>query len=676
MPRKRTAFQTLARTISLMRGMGGGGGSALARATQRRSPVFGHHNGSAAHSPAGTPPHGPGCVRDGEAGGGGCINSILLPINQRYLASKGYYHQQGWPKGTYVEPEEEAQLNTLVEEPRADATSRRRMFHKTRSQRQNWSLCESGDNENGGLGGAAGGEGEGAGGSEAGNVRASSGGGRGEWFTKSMDDSLSHDEGVRARIDSVGQNTFFSTTTEESSTDSLDAAGSETERALEEIRRQYHESQKAERKESEELFFPKRRSDKKASFGDLLESSNIGVFQEEDSEENVENPVSKRSGHHHHHHHRNGTVDLTGPNRIRVSSDGDDEGAGGSLLLPDDTNRSNNYFISPVSSRQTTVEKSPTLPGSHEEDNPPQHGTTDSNDNNNNNNNKNQEESEKMVASNNIANLQERRDGQDSSGSGDVKIIVSSFSSSGGMSTTSSSWGSESKSFSSSPDISKAGAGPNSSNNNNNSSKSNSSNKSSSSNKLTVERRQQASSDSGSSSSGGTAVGVLLSTECDLMDGATPRNCLSEESDGITDRDSISRTHSPCGFPSRQTRDVSRSGRRREASLTTSCCQTSEADFLLVSQAEMGEAVNATVRRSSSAFGLSSGRSQGRTGGGAMPHAPKLGEVLLQEGLREESRREEDGAGDDHGENSKYRLSPLPTSINPLELMRRLRHSQ
>ena len=480
--------------------------------------------------------------------------------------------------------------------------------------------------------------------------------GRGEWFTKSMDDSLSQDEGVRARIDSVGQNTFFSTTTEESSTDSLDAAGSETERALEEIRRQYHESQKAERKESEELFLPRRRSDKQATFGDVLDS--FGLFQEEDSEENAENPGPKKCG-----QHRSGITDLNGPNRIRISSDGDDEGAGGSLLLPDDTNRSNNYFISPVSSRQTTVEKSPTLHGSHDDEYPQNsNGGSSSNNNNNNNNNnddnnnnnesdqnsKSQEENEKLIASNNKANLEERRDRQDS-GSGEVKIIVSSFSSGSVVGT---SWGSTSKSRSASPDITRA-SGVSSAGTSNNG------------NKLTVERGQQASSDSGSSSSGGTAVNVVVATDADI-DGPTPRNFLSEESDGVTDRDSISRTHSPCGFP--LSRPSSGDSRERSSSqgstLTTSCCQTSEADFLLVCQAEMGEAVNATVRRSSPAGGSgfgSRGRSQGGTRSGAGSPAPKLGDLLP--------------AGEENG-SSKYRLSALPTNINPLELMRRLRHSQ
>ena len=604
-------------------------------------------------------------------------------------------YRQGWPRGSYVEEEEEAIANLAAAaaaatteategDSKADASSRRRMFQKTRSQRQNWSMCESGEKENG-----APREGEEKAGEEGdepdgGKSRIGSTGARGEWLTKSMDDSLSMDEGVRARIDSIGQNTFFSTTTEESSTDSLDAAGSETERALEEIRRQYHESQKAERKESEELFFPKRRSGGKASFGDLLDASGIGVFQEEDSEENAENPDRKKTG-----HHRTGAVDMSGPNRIRISSDGDDEGTGGSLLIPDDSNRSNNYFISPVSSRQTTVEKSPTLLGSHEEDFPQSdigggggggsgsssNNNSNNDDNNNNNdsdhnqNSKSQEERDKMVASNNRANLETGR-GRGDSGSGEVKIIVSSFSSGGGVS---SSW----RSKSSGPDIGKTNdvGGATTSN----------SSTCSNSNKLTVERAQQASSDSGSSSSGGTAVGVAVSTDVDT-DGPTPRNFLSEESDGITDRDSISRTHSPCGFPlSRPNSGGGGGGKSRSEShgppiLTASCCQTSEADFILAAQAEMGEAVNATVRGSSpagaSAFG-SRGRSLGKTRGGAISPTPsKDGEDFPATRHEAKDSGKEAEGEDETSATSKYRLSAIPTNINPLELMRRLRHSQ
>ncbi|GFO18411.1 hypothetical protein PoB_004491600 [Plakobranchus ocellatus] len=617
-----------------MRGMGG----SFAR-HQRHSPVFGHHHGSrsptAANSPAGTPPHGGSGARDGE-GGDGQINSILLPVNQRYLASKGYYRQQGWPRGSYIEPEEDREA--AGEETRADAMSKRKMFQKTRSQRQNWSLCDSGEKENDlashGGGGGAGGD----------KTRTSSSG-RDEWFTKSMDDSLSQDEGMRARIDSVGLNTFFSTTTEESSTDSLDAGGSDTERALEEIRRQYYESQNSERKESEELFLPKRKGDKKTSFGDLLNSSGIGVFQEEDSEENAEEDKVKKA-------RRFGTGDAV-LDRLKISSDGDDEGTGGSYLIPDENNRSNNYFISPASSRQTTVEKSPTLHSSNDDDFP--HNEDNCNTNEGDNNNNSPDEKDKVVATNNRANLKERGGRTDSK---EVKIIVSSFSSG-------TSWQSNSKSSSASPEIGKM-TEANVGNNNNSSNSSNN-------NKLTVERAQQASSDSGSSSSGATTVGVPVSTDADA-DGATPRNVLSEESDGITDRDSISRTHSPCGFPPSRPDSGSRTrSDSHKFALTTSCCQTSETDFIMAAQAELGEAVNATVRRSSplAALGISA-RAQNKSGGAdTSTTQQKEGGDRLS--VKEADREGDTGSGDGQ---SKVRLSALPTSINPLELMRRLRRSQ
>ncbi|XP_055869606.1 uncharacterized protein LOC106078875 isoform X2 [Biomphalaria glabrata] len=239
-PRKRPGISTLVKTLSMIRMK-----TSFARA--------GHM------SPSRTPPlaHQP--------------SSILLPINQKYLASKGYYRQQGWPRGTFEEAEEETQKENMETK---DAATKRKHFQRMKTNRQ-WSLCESGDHF------------EESPSKESG------------WQSQSLDDSLSLDS-THERHDSLG--TRFSTNTE-SSTDSLDTPNIETERAFEEIRRQYNESLVRKRSSTDDLFLPPRPKDRLSS-------------EDRDTDNDYLN-----------------TNDI----------------------------RSNNYFISPASSRQATVEKAPTI---------------------------------------------------------------------------------------------------------------------------------------------------------------------------------------------------------------------------------------------------------------------------------------------------------------------------
>lgn len=134
------------------------------------------------------------------------------------------YLYQGWPKGSFAEPEEGSLLVVKEEEESRDAVAKRRIFQKSRSRR-NWSMCDSGENED------------------------ISGGG--DWVSKSVDDYRSHS----GQDDSLGRGAYFSTTTE-SSTDSLDTPNLETARAFEDIRREYLESRRQEGSSSEELFLP------------------------------------------------------------------------------------------------------------------------------------------------------------------------------------------------------------------------------------------------------------------------------------------------------------------------------------------------------------------------------------------------------------------------------------
>ncbi|XP_059141504.1 uncharacterized protein LOC131929372 [Physella acuta] len=124
------------------------------------------------------------------------ISSILSPVNQKYLASKGYYRQQGWPKGTFIDADDESADEC------ADAASRRKNFQKTR---RHWSMCDSNEQKE-------------------------------EWAEERRDPHLS--------------------TTTESSTDSLDTPNPETEKAFEEIRRQYNASLSKRSLSAEDLFLP------------------------------------------------------------------------------------------------------------------------------------------------------------------------------------------------------------------------------------------------------------------------------------------------------------------------------------------------------------------------------------------------------------------------------------
>ncbi|CAG5118290.1 unnamed protein product, partial [Candidula unifasciata] len=251
-PKRRTGIWTLARTLSLLR--------------LKSPPTRGHISPSSNCN--GAQPHP------------GHPISILHPANQKYLASRGFYEKQGWPKGSFAEPEEDISITARgkLEANNNSAESRRKIFQKTKS-RHNWSMCDSDENP------------------------FSPGG---EWVTKSVDDSRSPGDNT-GQDDSLGHGTYFSTT--ESSTDSLDTPNLETERAFENIRREFHESRRREYSSSDDLFMPMRRKRISSEVTDINE--NMLADQE--------------------------------------------------LHLLNTQGSSTNYFVSPASSRQTTVEKAPTI---------------------------------------------------------------------------------------------------------------------------------------------------------------------------------------------------------------------------------------------------------------------------------------------------------------------------
>ncbi|KAH9495759.1 hypothetical protein Btru_013257 [Bulinus truncatus] len=170
------------------------------------------------------------------------LTSILLPINQKYLASKGYYRQQGWPKGTFEDADEESQKEN---KEKKDAATKRKHFQKMKTNRQ-WSLCDSGEQIQ-----------------ETPSQEI-------EWRSQSFDDSLSLDETNERSL-----RTCFSTNTE-SSTDSLETPNIETEKAFAEIRRQYNESL-ARKRSSDDLFLPYRSKDheEKEINLDLLNTNDV-----------------------------------------------------------------------------------------------------------------------------------------------------------------------------------------------------------------------------------------------------------------------------------------------------------------------------------------------------------------------------------------------------------------
>ncbi|XP_035827810.1 uncharacterized protein LOC101857591 [Aplysia californica] len=548
--KKRTGIWTLARTLSMLR--------------MRSSNPLGHVSPS--RSPSGTPPH---------------INSILHPANQRALASRGYYIQQGWPRGTFEEADELAQEES---DSSKDAASKRKMFQKARSRR-NWSLCDSGENEAGEGGG---------GGGHAGGGGALPRGSDSSWVTKSLDDLLSGDEMARrddslARDDSLGRTAYFSTTTE-SSTDSLDAPNSDTEKAFEEIRKQYKESQRKERERSssEDLFLPRRK---------------------------------KRL-----------SSDLADQDQANTSAHGTD------LLSAGDFS-SNNYFISPASSRQATVEKAPTL---HDQssivvNDPDDFCDNRVNDNDSNNNSRSgggskvrwgagSDERGSCESSNSddVMAVKRRTNsvqtyGGDGLHANDVRIIVS------GTELPSSEWPGPA-------DGTAGGVGRKSASH------------------LTVSGAQRASSDSGSSSSGGTAVGSSsVATATDDAD--TLR--FSESENSVTDRDSISRTNSPC--PSQADRV------HRRPPTSSVACQASESDLdtaylyansyfkVLSSSASRSRSSSGAEKGNIARLDVYTGRSRSGSGRNAAPDTDPKGQV---------------------------QLCPLPPHINPVELMKRLHHSQ
>ncbi|CAL1533478.1 unnamed protein product [Lymnaea stagnalis] len=503
--RKRPGIWTLARTLSMLR---------------MKTPL----NRAGHMSPSRTPPlpHQPA--------------SILLPINQKYLASKGYYRQQGWPEGTFEAAEEE---HTQEEKDNwRDAATRRRKFQKTKSNRH-WSLCGSNENVN-----------------ELPNEDR-------EWVSKSMDDSISGDLN-RSRNDSRG--TCFSTNTE-SSTDSLDTPNPETERAFEEIRRQYNESLAREQSSSEDLFLPMRH--KKRLSSDLI----------------------------------GGGHDL----------DEDNESDHGLELLSTNDTRSNNYFISPASSRQATVEKAPTL---SEQTNSINIDDVDvgggGNRQKDGNNNKNKySSSDHNEKSTSIG--QDFYDDLDKENCSDVRIIVSS-SDSGVVKHWTNNLTHDALGMKSPM-------------------------------KLTVKTIQRASSDSGSTSSSGTAIGSCsIATTTDDLD--TLRLSESE----VTDRDSLSGANSPYSFS------------QRLKQTTASSCQTCDDDFRMAASIYQNVSVstissgNITVRNARiQQAGVRDSKKTPDTKG---PRVRGRGELIHLE----------DGP--------KVQLSSLPPTINPLELMKRLRHSQ
>lgn len=374
------------------------------------------------------------------------------------------------------------EINEEVDEnsaTKAAAASKRKMFQKTRSRR-NWSLCGSAEED----------------------VNPSSA--SNEWVTKSMDDSLNRDDSLGREDSTRGDDTlnrlaYFSTTTE-SSTDSLDGKSSETEKALEEIRRQYNEGQLAKnrrerRSSSEDLFLPNRNAQERLP-------KEVRIREDSDDLDNVENCVDSLSV------------------------------------------RSSNYFISPSSSRQTTIEKQSSCDPS----------AIDDDINNDTNNNKAHVIEEEMINkkstitvssipfSNSKAHYESKlkaatqtnsapasfdqnaSNSSNNSTSASVQIIVSgsSFGTSGSGSGSTDVW-LKSQSSDSDP--------------------------TSSSGLLSVTNNtgiQRAGSDSGSSSSGsGTAVGSssVLATADDVENLRT-----SESESSVTERDSISRTNSPCNF--------------------------------------------------------------------------------------------------------------------------------
>ncbi|BFZ22008.1 hypothetical protein BsWGS_25047 [Bradybaena similaris] len=251
-PKRRTDIWALARTLSMLR----------MKSAATRGHVSPSSNCSGAKPQPGYP------------------MSILHPANQKYLASRGFYEKQGWPKGSFAEPEEDiASVAQDKVQAIKNAESRRKIFQKTKSRR-NWSMCDSEENDQL-MGG-------------------------GEWMTKSVDDSRSHDDNG-GQDDSLGHGTYFSTT--ESSTDSLDTPNLETERAFENIRREFHESRRREYSSSDDLFVPVRRKRLSSEVTDINE-----------------NMLSEH-----------------GFNFLNTQGS------------------STNYFVSPASSRQTTVEKAPTI---------------------------------------------------------------------------------------------------------------------------------------------------------------------------------------------------------------------------------------------------------------------------------------------------------------------------
>lgn len=501
--RKKPGIWTLARTLSMLRMK-----TPLSRAGQM--------------SPSRTPPlaHQPA--------------SILLPINQKYLASKGYYRQQGWPKGTFEDAEEEQDENDNWK----DAAARRRKFQKTKSRRH-WSLCGSTENVN-----------------ELPNEDR-------DWVSKSMDDSISGDLN-RSRNDSRG--TCLSTNTE-SSTDSLDTPNPETERAFEEIRRQYNESLAREQSSSEDLFLPVRH--KKRASGDFIDGHNL---------------------------------------------DEDNESDHGLDLLSTNDTRSNNYFISPTSSRQATVEKAPTLSEQTNSINIDDLDVGGDNKHKDRNNNKNKYSSFDHMPNEKSTSIgQDFYDELDKENCSDVRIIVSS-SDSGVVKHWTNNLTHDALGMKSPM-------------------------------KLMVKNVQRASSDSGSTSSSGTAIGSCsIATTTDDLD--TLRLSESE----ATDRDSLSGANSPYSFS------------QRLKQMTANSCQTCEEDFRAAAAAYQNVSVSTissgNINVQNAKIQHAGVRDNKQTPDMKGPRVRGRGELMHLE------------------DSPKVQLSSLPPTINPLELMKRLRHSQ